>query len=157
MDEHLQAFILSEVECGCLIDSLCLAVLQVVNRKVQCLFVVLHELWLRRVSDTAYARRQYVVHWSFLRVFLNVHGTCFQGSARCCHLCSKLLVKCSPFTPDEVETAEAQYYWSLEVGEEHSHEPDACEVAYGTNLVTVSRVERNAELIPLHLLLLAVA
>ena len=88
-------------------------------------------------------------------MLLDVYGTGLEGA--CCRLCVELLLICPPFATHEVETTEAQYDRLFEVGEEHTHETYGGEVADGAYLLAVGGIERNTELIPFHLLLVAVA
>ena len=155
MHEHLQALVLSEVEGGVLIDTFRLSCAEVVDHDVECLLVALDELWLGGVLHTRDARRQYVVDRCLVVVLLDVDGADRHVAGVGCAVGEVLRIN-PPLSPDEVEASESHDDGLLEVGEEHAHEPDRCEVADGTHLLLVP-VEWYSELIPCDIVSLPVS
>ena len=155
MDEHLHVLVLTEIERGLLIDGLRLSMLHVPHHHVQCLFVVLHKLWLRGVGGTADARRQHVIDGNLIVVLFNVHGTHHEFSRFRRRGVQTLFVN-APLSTHKVEASETQYDRLLETCHEHSHETHAREVVDGTHPPDVLR-EGDAELVPVDACGVAVA
>ena len=154
MHIHLQMTILAKIQRSVAIDALRLALRQVLHHHAQCLLVGLRQLRLRGVCDTGDAWRQHVVDRFLVVVLLDVDGTNLQRTA-VQPVGERLLID-APFATHQVQAAEAQHDGLAELGEEHTHETDAGEVADATH--TVFRlVEGYAELVPAHGFLLAVA
>ena len=154
VDKHLQVLVLPHIEGGIAVDGLRLAMRQVVHHQAQRLLVVLGELWLRGVGDTGNARRQHIVDGAAVVVFLDVDGTDFHGAA--VTRSRQLLIVVTPLAAHQVERAETQHDGFAELGEEHTHEADAGEVADATLAILVG-AQWDAELVPLDGFLVAIA
>ena len=127
MYEHLHVLISAQIERGIAIDSLRLALRQILGHHHQCLLVGLGQLWLRGVGDTRDAWGYNIVDGALVVVLLDVDGTDCQGTAigRTC----QLLVIDAPVATHQFKRAETQHDGLAELGEEHTHEADAGEVA----------------------------
>ena len=143
--EHLHALVLSEVERRVLVHPLRLPVAEVLHHHVEGLLVTLHELWLRRVGDACDARGKDVVHWCLVVALLDVHCTHLERTRL--RTVRQTLPVHTPLPSHEVERTESQHDGLLESCEEHTHEPDACEVVDGAFLALIL-LQRDTELIP---------
>ena len=153
--EHLQAFVLSEVERCVLVHRLRLACAERGYAHRECLLVVLNELWLRGVLSALDARRQDIVDGLLVVVLLDIHGTHHEFARRRSRVVEVLLVD-APLATHEVERTEAQHDRMLEAGEEHTHEAHGCEVVDCAELLLIL-AQRDAELVPVDGLCLVVA
>ncbi len=122
MYEHLQALILSQVECSCLVYGLGLVFCKILHSHVHGLLVALDELWLRGVGNAADARRQYIVHGLLVVVLLYVYCAHFHCSVTAGSVLVQVLLIHAPFAAHQVKAAESQNDWSLKPGQEHAHE-----------------------------------
>ena len=155
VDEHLDAFVLPQVEHRVAIDGLRLVVAEVGDGHCECLLVVFDELGLRGVGVAADSRRQHVVHRRFIVVFLDVHCADGHFSALRSRVVEVLLID-APLAAHEVERSEAHNDGMLEFGEEHSHKANRREIVDATDAVVVV-FEWNAEQIPHDVTVFAVA
>ena len=147
--EHLQAFVLAQVEVGVLIDGLRLALRQVLHRQAERLLVVLDELRLRGVGGAADAWRQGVGHGLAVGVLLDIHGAHLHGARLGADGRQQALLVLSPLAAHQVEASETQHDGLLEACEEHAHEADGGEVVDAAHLV-LALGQRYAELVPAH-------
>ena len=154
MDEHLHVAVEAQVEGGVAVDGLRLAAGEILHHHVEGLLVGLGELGLRGVGDARDARRQHVVDGAFVVVFLNIDGTDLQRTA--VGAGGQGLVVDAPLATHQFEGTEAQHDGALELSKEHAHEADAGKVGDATFATGVLR-QGDAELIPLHRLMAAVA
>ena len=157
VDEHLQVLVLPHVEVGVLIHGAGVSRGQVAHGERKGLLVFLRQLGLRGVHHAADARGKHVVHGGLVVVLLDVHRRDFHRAARGRHLArvEGLLVG-TPLGFHQVKGGEAQDDGLFEVGHEHAHEADAGEVVDVAHFLFVF-VHGDAELVPVHLLRVAVA
>ena len=144
MGKHLDALILTQVEGGILVNRLGLTGTQILDHKAQRLFILLHQLRLRRVLSTTDARRKHIVDRSFLGIFLDAHRTCFQrttiGS-------TERLVVSTPGATYQIQSSETHHDRFLKIGKEHTHKADAGEVIDIAHLRFIL-IYRDTELVP---------
>ena len=81
MYKHLHALIEAQVEGGIAIDGLGLTRRQILHHHVESLLVSLRQLGLRGVGNAGDARRQHIVNWALIVIFLDVDGTDHDVSA----------------------------------------------------------------------------
>ena len=155
VDEHLQPAILAQVEGGVLVHTLRLAGAEVVDHDVEGLLIVFHQLGLGGVLHTRDARREDIVDGGLVVVLLDIHGT-HRHISRVGGTGGEVLRIHTPLAAHQVETAEPEHDGFLELREEHTDEADGGEVADGAYPLLIP-VERYAELVPCHLVGLAIA
>ena len=149
--------VLSHVIRTVLIYRACVAGSQVTCNQTQRLFVVLNQLRLVGVCDTADAGRQHVVYGSLVGVLFYADVAHLQGTAAGRSLTSiEWLLVGTPVALNHVERSKTQDNIFLEVGQEQTHEADAGKVVDVTLLALVVR-QRYAEQVPLTFLRIAVA
>ena len=157
VNEQLQVLVLPHIVVTVLEYRTGVAWREVLGDERQRLLVLLDELCLRGVGDTAYSRRQHIVDGLLLVVFLDVHRSHFQGCTHggCLTAVERLFVG-SPVCLHQVECGKSEDDGFLEAREVHSDESYGGEVR-DASLRTLILFQRNTELEPALCPLVAIA
>ena len=115
MNKHLNALIKSQIEIMVLVHCLCLIARQVLYGQVHSLLVLLNQLWLLWVCNTGDARRQHIVYWLLVVIFLYIHGAHLKSTAVTCSRIAKVLLIHAPLAANKVKASKAQNNRFLEL------------------------------------------
>ena len=126
---------------------------QVVHHNIQSLLVILYQLWLCWIVSTTYSRWKDIVYRLFIVVFFNTNST-YIHSTRARNVIQVLLIY-TPISTHKVEISHANNDRFLEIGEEHTHKSNTCEIVYCANS-TFKLTHWNTELIPSDMLFLSI-
>ena len=130
MDEELQVLILAHVVIAVLIHCFGIARRKVLYDQTQALLVLLHQLALVGVGDTADAWRQYVVDGLLATILFDADCAYrHRGAAGWSFASVKCLLIAAPITMYEVEGCQTHYNRLFKARQEHTHEANAGEVA----------------------------
>ena len=153
VDEHLQVFVLSQVEVGGLVDGATIAVDEVLHGHLKCLLVDADGLCHSDDTFLLNAGRGDIRHGNAAVVLVNADGRDIK-SGLVADIVGFILARGldalrigAPFAFYEVEGGETQHDRTLEFGQEHTHEADAGVVVDAAN-DAVGLPDGDAELIP---------
>ena len=122
-------FVSAQVERGVFVDGTGVAGGQIRDSHGKCLFVLLKNLALAWVDDATDTGRNDVVHRGLVCVFFKIDGCDAELPARGWSLsCVQGLFVVAPFTTYKVEGGKTKNDRIAEIGEEHTHETDTCEI-----------------------------
>ena len=157
VNPHLQTLVVAQVEHGVSVDGTCIARIEAGDLERHRLLVELGNLALARVDDTCDAGRQNIVDRFARGVFLDVDNRYVELSVgRSIAALVEIVVVATPFAAHEFEGSEAEVGDLTEARHEHTSEAYGREIVDRTDHLLIV-AERDLELIPFHLVVLAIS